>query len=887
MIETQYITLDMKPSGVLPVLYCSQYDIGRPLGMVVYNGGEVVDLGDYSVTIEATRTDGVAITAAVTTDGNVGAFETTATMTNQADRYGAQLVLSAFGKRVASLPFVMCVVKAAMDENAESIEEDASLYQQYTETVQTLIANIHYDINGLNNSINNEAAAREAGDAAEATARAEAISAEAAARAEAVSAEAAAREAQIAALQSAVGSPLTASTVAAMTDHTKIYVYTGSETGYTAGNWYYWAGNGWVSGGVYNSTAFETDKTLTVIDSAADAKVTGDNVRFVRSYIDEHTETNYLVNEPVFIAQADHLGSWTSVAYEYPITKSRYLYISCDSVEYDGSHAPSNIMRVERYNGSTRLAYGDITFASLPRLIQLESNTDKIIVRININMAAPVTNMKATLYNYKLINGDIGIDTIKNEYLGKDVLIPKGTYTVTTNKSSWTSKMWDFCNVKHAKGVRVRRKSLTYSDTPLATNGMNIAFYTTNSFVTDNQIANYYIHGVYDYDRIFEMPSNTKAIRVEVRTNAATALNTSVVVEDFEVTLVGADGVEDRLTVLDGDYKLPDYYFTNGYLTNKANAIKQLMYDAEGQYDSAIFITDIHWEDNALNSPALIRWLVNHTNIQKLFFGGDLYNGWAPDTTTDSYSQLSKAFGRPKDTYMCIGNHEFNHVGSGWSGGGLTEAKCWYLFNSMHDNIVPGDPARNYYYFDNDIQKIRYIFLSVFTDKGAGEQQAALLFEQEQQDWFEDVALGTMTAGWGAVVITHCVYEINAVTSEIYQDSFTVPLTDIVDAYDGPGEIICVIQGHSHRDRIVNTAGGTKVVITTCDKCRSYSVPGETPAIDLDVDRTRGTINEQAFDVFIFDRKNRRVSAVRIGAGARNGIGNDPGQQVEVRQFTY
>lgn len=146
MIETQYITLDMKPSGVLPVLYCSQYDIGRPLGMVVNNGGEAVDLGDYTVTIEATRTDGVAITAAVTTDGNIGAFETTATMTNKADRYGAQLVLSAFGKRVASLPFVMCVVRAEMDENAESIEEDASLYQQYTETVQTLIANIRADV---------------------------------------------------------------------------------------------------------------------------------------------------------------------------------------------------------------------------------------------------------------------------------------------------------------------------------------------------------------------------------------------------------------------------------------------------------------------------------------------------------------------------------------------------------------------------------------------------------------------------------------------------------------------------------------------------------------------------------------------------------------------
>lgn len=150
MIETQYITLNMVPSGVLPVLYCSQYDIGRPLGMVVYNGGEAVNLGDYTVTIEATRTDGTAITAAVTTDGNIGAFETTATMTNKADRYGAQLILRVFGKRVASLPFVMCVVKSAMDENAESIEEDKSLYQQYTETVQTLIDEIKEEIKKKN-----------------------------------------------------------------------------------------------------------------------------------------------------------------------------------------------------------------------------------------------------------------------------------------------------------------------------------------------------------------------------------------------------------------------------------------------------------------------------------------------------------------------------------------------------------------------------------------------------------------------------------------------------------------------------------------------------------------------------------------------------------------
>lgn len=76
--------------------------------------------------------------------------------------------------------------------------------------------------------------------------------------------------------KSAVGAPLSASTAAAMIDTSKIYVYTGSESGYTAGNWYYYDGSTWISGGVYNSTAFEADTTLSISGAAADAKTVGD-----------------------------------------------------------------------------------------------------------------------------------------------------------------------------------------------------------------------------------------------------------------------------------------------------------------------------------------------------------------------------------------------------------------------------------------------------------------------------------------------------------------------------------------------------------------------------------------------------------------------------------
>ena len=88
------------------------------------------------------------------------------------------------------------------------------------------------------------------------------------------------------------GSPLTASTVSAMTDKKKVYVYTGSESGYTAGNWYSWNGTAWVSGGVYNSAAIQTDETLTQTGKAADSAIVGEKISELKESLKNATVTD-------------------------------------------------------------------------------------------------------------------------------------------------------------------------------------------------------------------------------------------------------------------------------------------------------------------------------------------------------------------------------------------------------------------------------------------------------------------------------------------------------------------------------------------------------------------------------------------------------------------
>lgn len=99
------------------------------------------------------------------------------------------------------------------------------------------------------------------------------------------------------AIMGQIGAPYIATTVAGMTDKTRVYVYQGSESGYTSGNWYYWNGSAWTSGGTYNSAAVDTDKTLTQSDKPADSAIVGQQIGSLKESLSNKITKFYASNQ--------------------------------------------------------------------------------------------------------------------------------------------------------------------------------------------------------------------------------------------------------------------------------------------------------------------------------------------------------------------------------------------------------------------------------------------------------------------------------------------------------------------------------------------------------------------------------------------------------------
>lgn len=227
MLQTLSYIINVAPDGVPQVVKLSQNENGRTLAFALTGVGTVNIPSGATVTISGTKPDGVVYSATGTLSGNVASFSETTQMTAVSGIWPAKIKVTYNGETIATCKIVM-----AIDPDPVAPGSVPSSSQ----------------LNGL---------------------------------------VAEAQQYATYAKEEAYGSPLVAATAAAMTDKTRVYVYTGSETGKTAGHWYFWNGSAWADGGVYNSQGINTDTTLTISGMAADSGAVGAEFTHVKQDINE------------------------------------------------------------------------------------------------------------------------------------------------------------------------------------------------------------------------------------------------------------------------------------------------------------------------------------------------------------------------------------------------------------------------------------------------------------------------------------------------------------------------------------------------------------------------------------------------------------------------
>lgn len=134
----------------------------------------------------------------------------------------------------------------------------------------------------------------------------------------------------------ASGTPVPAATAADMTDDDTIYLYTGNETGYQTGYWYYNNGTTWVPGSKYGYD--ETDTTLSVSGVAADAGAVGDALDEVNGRLPSYPLAVNVVDGSYVVGSTGGIDTNANLSYaEVSVLAFRGKGITIQSYLWEGA----------------------------------------------------------------------------------------------------------------------------------------------------------------------------------------------------------------------------------------------------------------------------------------------------------------------------------------------------------------------------------------------------------------------------------------------------------------------------------------------------------------------------------------------------------------------
>lgn len=369
-MNPQNYTINIRPGwGISPVVKVSQGDVGRPLAFTIMDGQDALTIASgTTITIKGTKPSTLGFTQACELSGNTASVETTATMTQEAGAVQAELILTQGTTVIGSANFVMYVEPAAhpegtTDGDAETARDLMTRAEQAVEQAETAaqsasdsaasIAQAGIDAStatsGQVPTANGSGGWNWADQEGSGGGTSDDIENASSVTGTTVSDALDTLSDEIATLSG--GAPTPAATVSAMVDTSKIYLYTGSETGYNAGHWYYYSGSQWVDGGAYGEAASMSAGVKSALLACFQHV----------AWVDEHGQTYYdnLYNELYPPA------SLVSITATYTQSGTVYDTASLDDLKPDlvvtANYSDSTSETVTTYTLSGTLATGTST----------------------------------------------------------------------------------------------------------------------------------------------------------------------------------------------------------------------------------------------------------------------------------------------------------------------------------------------------------------------------------------------------------------------------------------------------------------------------------------------------------------------------------------------
>ena len=304
--------------------------------------------------------------------------------------------------------------------------------------------------------------------------------------------------------------------------------------------------------------------------------------------------------------------------------------------------------------------------------------------------------------------------------------------------------------------------------------------------------------------------------------------------------------------------------------------------------------SDDHFPSNSYVGSKLMNYISKECGINLTLQCGDIITD-APthdegiNRIIDGMNQILNMSDR---VLITQGNHD-NNCGIRYSNKldstRIVDDNEWVIYTNsrLQKNLsnLKFDELKMAYYYDDDMQKIRYISLNCFegktyeidTNGNVTSYNLGKLTDRQLQ-WLQ-VVLASTPSDYSVITFSHLgimpvTQEHNSQTVVLpygAMGNFTPVFNNLKQFKQNGGNYIGHFAGHVHHDFISQQDGITSVQLLnaglhhrTADYFEGYEWVGDSPL------KIQGTTNEVAFDVVVVDKTAQQVYLIRIGAGSNN-----------------